>query len=123
MNILNFNSHPELSDQEFAIAATSVFNGITPAQVGNPVNAIKYIQQHGGGAAGRYALIYDPSSGWLAQGYSGNADDNWFLNVPSWAWAIVIPAALITAAYLAWRAWGGKVKEAMRGEGGSSSGY
>lgn len=125
MNQVNFNSHPELSNQEFAHAALVVFNGPgIPVDDAGVQAAVSYIESHGGGAGGRYALIFDPADGWIAQGYSGNSDDNWFKNIPTWAWLIIVPIAVGAFAYLAWRAWGGTIKAAMAENGnGGSHGY
>lgn len=111
----NFNTHPELSDQEFATAALTVFNGApqtNPTVIGN---ATAFVQRYG-----RYALIFDPSGGWLAQGYNGNADDDWFLNFPSWTLLLAIPVIAAVGVFMAWKYWGHYIKRATKG--GSNGG-
>lgn len=110
----NFNSHPELDDRQFVIAAMNVLFGQQPSD--KSVNdALSYM------AAGhsRFELIFGPSNGWLQQGYSGNYGDNWFVYVPAWAWLVAglgaavgaIVIVLGTAKKLYWPSNGGSSSE------------
>jgi len=124
LSSLNFNSHPELTDEQFAIAAMNVYFGTPPTQ-SSVDQAVTTIVTNGGGAAGRYSVIWGTGSGsangWLAQGIQGNADDNWFRNIPTWFWIAFVPIIGIVAVIAAWKAWGHLAKDAMK-ESGSSNG-
>jgi hypothetical protein len=114
----NFNSHPELDDTDFATAALNVFNGSPPTKQ-SVQDAKSAILGSGGGAAGRYALI----DGWISQGFDGNADDNWFRNIPSWAWVILVPVAAGIGLICVWKAYGGVIKDVTSGNGSGGNGY
>jgi len=122
MNQLNFNSHPELTDYEFAAAAIHVFNG-KPGLASSAAQAEAYIQGAGGGASGRYALLFDPVNGWVAQGYHGNADDPWFANVPNIAFAVIIPVAIVVAVVTTYRSYKYLIKEVTSSNGGNNGSY
>jgi len=122
LSAINFNSHPELSDDEWIIATFNVAYGQGPNQQSID-NARTAIISSGGGAQGRYALIFGPG-GWVPSGTQGNWDDNWFRNLPTWSWIVFVPIVAIATVFAAWRAWGHIVKETMEESGnGSSKGY
>jgi len=121
MNQLNFNSHPELNDKEFVVAALCVFNGQKPKDISAQelTQTLAYLQSLGGGAGGRFAMV----QGWIDGGFVGNSDDNWFMNIPSWGWLLVIPVGLVTAAYLAWRAYRNQLTDAIDAGNSHGGGY
>jgi len=111
--VYNFNSHPELTDEQYAGVCIAVAFGSTPTQ-SSIDDAVKAIQ-----ASGRYSLVFGPQ-GWAAQGMTVNASDPWFYQVPTWAWLIVAPVAVIVAIGLTWKFWGQKFWK--KASAGSSSG-
>jgi len=118
VNQLNFNSHPELNDLAFCTAAMNVYNGAVPAAT-SVNDALRAVHSAGGGAQGRFALV----QGWDDQGFDGNSDDDWFKHLPSYAWLVAVPVAVVTGIVLVWRAWGHLVKAEVPGGNGNSNGY
>jgi len=106
---INFNTHPELSDEQFAIDLASVYNGVAP-KAGQLPNWLSQIQK-----GGRYSLYQS----WVNGGYAGNSDDNWMKIIPSWAVVAAIVVAIAAAGYMAYRAWGHLLKDASNSVDGN----
>lgn len=73
----NFNTHPELSDEDFAKALHSVYFGTNTMASTSVTDATNFIS-----ANGRYQLymswVNPPNS------FPGNKDDEWLANLPPW---------------------------------------
>jgi len=114
----NFNTHPELSDEQFVYTAASIYIGQPPSYFynwGNPAGAwisweTEYIQQNG-----RYAWF----TAFCNFYPGGNSSDSWFYNLPNWTWVVVLPVGAITAAIMLWRAWGKGLWQSVTKESGN----
>jgi len=121
----NFNTHPELSDQQWLQDVIMIYYGWSIVeynfwaaqasnQPGNPNNQAYWLAQIP--ALGRYAAFTG-----LVGTSPGNSTDGWFYNLPPWTLLVIIPSIAITAAGLLWAAWGkGLLQSAGKATGGGN---
>lgn len=111
----NFNSHPELNDQDFATIAGRVYTG-NPTWALDPSNATENLQYIA--TNGRYSWVTTQLYSWGA----GNSHAGWFFNIPPWAWMVILPATVIVAGVLIYKAYGADLmRKSGLSEGNGSS--
>lgn len=112
----NFNSHPELTDDQWAKAVGAIYWGDT-SEVGIS-NTINYLAQEGG--------RYNVYKAWSTNSTAGNPNDPWFYNIPPWTPLVLIPVLVATGIGLVWFLWGKDIKRAFKNaesSNGSDSSY